>query len=64
MAITATYIAETVIVIVNKRNNTTRTTTISNPEIDFGKIVIPTNINSDSTVTASVVDYDGSTRIV
>ena len=64
MAITATYIAETVIVIVNKKNNTTRTTTISNPEIDFGKIVIPTNINSDSTVTASVVDYDGSTRIV
>ena len=64
MAITATYIAETVIVIVNKKNNTTRTTTISNPEIDFGKIVVPTNINSDSTVTASVVDYDGSTRIV
>ena len=59
MTITATYTAETVMVIVNKKNDTTRTTTISNPEVD-----IPTNINSDSTVTASVVDYDGSTRIV
>lgn len=64
MSITATYTAETVVVVVNKRNNSTRTTTISNTEIDFGKIATPTNLNSDGTVTASVVDDDGSTRIV
>lgn len=64
MSITATYTAETVIYIVNKRDNSTRTTTISNTEIDFGKIVTPTNTNSDGTVTAAVIDNDGSTRIV
>lgn len=64
MYITATYTAETVVLVVNKKNNSTRTTTISNPEIDFAKIATPTNLNSDSTVTASVVDNDGSTRIV
>lgn len=64
MSITATYTAETVVLIVNKRNNSTRTTTISNTEIDFAKIPTPTNLNSDGTVTASVVDDDGSTRVV
>lgn len=64
MSITATYTAETVVLIVNKRNNSTRTTTISNTEIDFGKIATPTNLNSDGTVTASVVDNDGSTRVM
>ena len=63
-SITATYTAETVVLVVNKKNNSTRTTTISNPEIDFAKIATPTNLNSDGTVTASVVDNDGSTRIV
>ena len=62
--ITATYTVETVVFVVNKKNNSTRTTTISNTEIDFAKIVRPTNTNSDGTVTASVVDNDGSTRIV
>ena len=64
MHITATYTAETVVLVVNKKNNSTRTTTISNPEIDFAKIATPTNLNSHGTVTASVVDNDGSTRIV
>ncbi|KAF6229691.1 hypothetical protein HO173_011337 [Letharia columbiana] len=64
MSITATYTAATVVLIVNKRNNSTRTTTISNTEIDFGKIATPTNLNSDGTVTASVVDNDGSTRVI
>ena len=62
--ISATYIAETVVVVVNRKHNHTRTTTISNTDIDFNKIVTPTNLNSDGTVTASVVDNDGSTRIV
>lgn len=62
--ISATYIAETVIVIVNRKNNITRTTTVSNTDIDFDKIVTPTNLNSDGTATASIVDNDGSTRIV
>ena len=64
MYITATITAETVVLVVNRKTNSTRTTTISNTEIDFGKIATPTNINSDGTVTASVVDYDGSTRVV
>ena len=64
MSITATITAETVVLVVNRKTNSTRTTTISNTEIDFGKIATPTNINSDGTVTASVVDYDGSTRVV
>lgn len=63
-SITATYIAETVVFVVNKNNNSTRTTTISNTEINFGDIATPTNLNSDGTVTASVVGNDGSTRIV
>ena len=62
MSITATYTAETVIFIVNKKNNSTRTTTVSNTEIDFGKIATPTSLNRDGTVTASVVDLDGVTR--
>ena len=64
MSITATYTAETVVLIVNKRNNSTRTTTISNTEIDFGDIITPTNVNSLGTVTANVVDNDGSTRVM
>ena len=62
--ISATYIAETVVVVINKKTNITSTTTISNTDIDFNKIVTPTNLNSDGTVTASVVDNDGSTRIM
>ena len=62
--ITATYTAETVVFIVNKKTNTTRTTTISNTEVDFSNITTPTNLNSDGTVTASVIDNDGSTRVV
>ena len=64
MSITATFTAETVVLVVNRKTNSTRTTTISNTEIDFGKIATPTNLNSDGTVTASVVDNDGSTRVV
>lgn len=64
MSITATHIAETVVLIVNKKNNNTRTTTISNTEIDFEKIQTPTSVNGQGTVTASVIDNDGSTRIV
>ena len=63
MAITETQIAETVVLVVNKKNNSTRTTTISNTEIDSGKIVKP-NVNSLGTKITSLVNYDGSTRIV
>ena len=62
--ITATYIAETVVLIVNKRNNNTHTTIIPNTDIDFANISKPNNVNSDGTVTTSVVDNDGSTRVV
>ncbi len=61
MEITETHIAETVLLVANKKNNSTRTTTISNTEIDLGK---PTDTNSLGTRTVSVVDNDGSTRIV
>lgn len=64
MAFTATYTAETVVLIVNKKINSTRTTTISNTEIDVASIAKPTNVNSDGTVTTSVIDNDGSTRFV
>ena len=64
MEVTETYIAETVLLVVNKKNNSTRTTTISNTEIDSGKIVVPTNVDSLGTTVTSVVDFDGSTRIV
>ena len=64
MAITATYTAETVVLVVNKKTNSTRTTTISNTEIDIAGIAKPTNVNSDGTVTTSVVDNHGSTRFV
>ena len=64
MEVTETYIAETVVLVVNKKNNSTRTTTISNTEIDSGQIVVPTNVDSLGTTVTSVVDLDGSTRIV
>lgn len=48
----------------NRKTNGTSTTTVSNTDVDFDKIVTPTNLNSDGTVTASVIDKDGSTRIV
>ena len=64
MAVTATHTVETVVHIVNKKNNSTRTTTIFNTEIDGRKIPTPTSINGDKTVTTSVVDYKGSTRIM
>ena len=64
MAVTATYTVETVVHIVNKKNNSTLTTTIHNTDIDFGKVATPTSINRDKTVTTSVVDYKGSTRIM
>ena len=62
MNVTSTYTVETVLHIV--KNNSTRTETITNTDIDFKKIPTPTNLNSDRTVTTSVVDYDGSTRIM
>ena len=61
---TATYTLETVIHIVNQKNNSTRTETMTNHEIDLKKLPTPTNLNSDRTVTTSVIDYDGSTRIM
>ena len=64
MAVTATYTAETVVLVVNKKTNSTRTSSILNTEIDLAGIVKPTNLNSDGTVIASIVDYDGSTRTV
>ena len=61
LPITTTY---TVVLVVNKKTNSTQTTTVSNTEIDFGNIVTPTNLNGDGTVTASAVDSDGNTRIL
>ena len=63
MEVTETHIAETVVLVVNKKNNSTRTSTISNTEIDSG-VVTPTNVNSLGTKITSVIDYDGSTRMV
>ena len=62
--VTATYTVETELHIVNTKNNSTRTETIINTGIDFKNIPTPTNLNRDKTVTTSVVDYDGSTRIM
>lgn len=64
MAITATYTAETVFLIVNNQTNSTRTSTIKNTEINFADITPPTNTNSAGTVTTSIKFADGSTAIV
>lgn len=61
MSITATITAETVLLVVNRKKNSTRTTTIKNTEIDFDKIVKPSTINSAGTVTTVVDILDGST---
>ena len=63
MEVTETHIAETVVLVVNKKDNSTRTTTISNTEIDSGAVT-PTDVNSLGTKITSVIDYDGSTRMV
>ena len=64
MAITATYTAETVVLVVNQTANSTRTTTFLNTELDFATISNPANVNSAGTVTTSVVNDAGSTRFV
>ena len=61
MDITATYTAETLLLIVNNQSNSTRTSTIRNTEIDFANITTPTNTNSDGTVTTSISLDDGVT---
>ena len=61
MWITATYTAETILLVVNNRTNSTRTSTIKNTEIDFANITIPTNTNSGGTVTTSISLDDGNT---
>ena len=63
MPITATYIAETLLLIINNQTNRTRTSTIKNTEIDFADITPPTNTNSAGTVTTSVLGDDGCTII-
>ena len=63
MSITATYTAETLLLIVNNQTNSTRTSTIKNTEINFANISTPTNTNSAGTVTTSVSLSDGNTII-
>ena len=58
-----THTVETVVLIVNK-SNSTRTTTISNTDVDLGGIATPRNLNSAGTVITSLVDNDGSTCTV
>lgn len=50
--ITATYTAATLLLVVNNRTNTTKNSTIFNTEVT---VVPPTNINSASTQTFSIV---------
>ena len=61
MEITATYTAETLLLIVNNQSNSTRTSTIRNTEIDFADVITPTNTNSAGTVTTSISLNDGAT---
>lgn len=58
--IAETITAATLVLIINNRTNSTRTSTIYNTEIDLGDYV-PTTVNSAGTVTTSVVLLDGST---
>ena len=60
MSLTATYTAETMLLIINNHTNSTRTSTIKNTEINFADITPPTNTNSAGTVTTSVTLYDGN----
>ena len=59
MSITATYTAETKLLIINNQTNSTRTSTIINTELNLANISTPTNTNSAGTVTTSISLYDG-----
>ncbi|KAK0517451.1 hypothetical protein JMJ35_000606 [Cladonia borealis] len=60
MSITATYTAETKLLIINNQTNSTRTSTIKNTELNLANISTPTNTNSAGTVTTSISLYDGN----
>ena len=64
MSLTATYTAETVLLVVNNQTNSTRTSTIKNTEINFADIITPTNTNSAGTVTTTIINGPGDTRTV
>ena len=55
LSIATTITAETVVTVINNRTNVTRTTTISNTEVDLSQYTIPNNTNSAGTITTSVV---------
>lgn len=62
MPITATVTAETLLLIVNNRTNSTRTSTVYNTDLNLADYTSPTTTNSAGTVTTSVVLRVGSTN--
>lgn len=62
MPITATFTAETLLLVVNKRTNSTRSSTILNTEIDLGDYTTPATVDSAGTVTTSVILRVGTTN--
>lgn len=60
LSITATITAETIMVVVNSRSNSTRTTTLTNPEVDLKDYTPGTDLNNAGTRTTSVVVTSGN----
>ena len=54
-AVTATITAETVVLVVNRMYNTTKTTTITNTEVNLESYIRASNTNSAGTKTTAVV---------
>lgn len=58
--ITTTITAETLLFVVNRRTNSTKTTTVYNTEVDLTNYTALTNTNSAGTQTTSVVVTNGN----
>lgn len=63
VAITATFTAQTVILIVNRVSNTTRTMTVTNTEVDLRNSTVVSNTNSAGTQTTTISVRDGDTVV-
>ena len=55
--VSTTITVETVVTIINRQKDTTRTTTISNSEVDLSNVTMPTDVNSAGTRTYLVTDF-------
>lgn len=63
LGITATITVETVILVVNRMSNTTRTTTVTNTEVDLRHSTLVSETNSAGTQTTVLSIWKGDAEV-